>query len=232
MTPALLRAGPAVPSVREHSVSPLRSSRYVVADQAVASFSNFLLTALAGRWLGPSEFGIFALVLASWLLVVGLMEAVVGDPLLVLGEEPGRRRRACDRRPAGRGGAAVPCVAVGLLFGWAPSRGQTLLVLAVFLPSLVLQQLWRIVGFQRGRPLASTVNDLVFLAVQVAALAAAFAVGGSGRAAAVGCWGLGALAASALGFRQFAERSRPCGAASRRCGAAGRSATGSCSTSS
>ena len=185
------------------SISPLWSSRWLVADQAVASLSNFLLMALVGRWLGPADFGVFVLVLASWLIVFGVLEAVIVDPMMVLGEEPDgvaphvtaallvASAPACrtSPQPSSSGVASVP--------------GQTLLVLAVFLPSLVLQQLWRMVGFQRERPVASTVNDLVFLAVQVGALAGAFLIGGFGAPAAAGCWGLGALAGAAFGFWQF-----------------------------
>ena len=191
------------------SVSPLWSSRYVVVDQAVASLSNFLLTALVGRWLGPADFGVFALVLASWPLVVGLMEAAVSDPLLVLGEEPeGIGPHVTGALLVG-GLAATPCVPLALVFGPTSVAGGTLLVLAVFLPSLVLQQLWRTVGFQRGRPLASTVNDAVFLAVQLCGLGAAFATGRFSAPVAAACWGLGSLAATLLGFRQFGGRPAP-----------------------
>jgi O-antigen/teichoic acid export membrane protein len=191
------------------SVSPLWSSRYVVADQAVASFSNFLLTALVGRWLGPDEFGVFALVLASWLLVVGVFEAALSDPLLVYGEEEdGIGPHVTAALLVGLF-AAVPCVVAGVAFGPGTVAGGTLLVLAVFLPALVLQQLWRSVGFQRGRPLASTANDAVFLAVQVAALAAAFGSGRFSAPVAAACWGLGALAATLFGFHQFAGAVAP-----------------------
>jgi O-antigen/teichoic acid export membrane protein len=191
------------------SLSPLWSSRYVVADQAVASFSNFLLTALVGRWLGPADFGLFALVLASWLLVFGVLEAVVVDPMLVYGEDRGGIGRHVTAALLVGLAAAVPSVAAALYLGLGTVPGRTLLVLAVCLPVLVLQQLWRMVGFQRGRALASTVNDLVFLAVQVTALAGAFAVGGFGAPVATACWGLGALAGTAVGFWQFGGRFAP-----------------------
>jgi O-antigen/teichoic acid export membrane protein len=175
----------------------------VVLDQAVASLSNFLLTALVGRWLGPADFGVFALVLASWLLVVGVMEAAVSDPLLVLGEESdGIGPYVTSALLVGLL-AATPCVPLALVFGPLSVAGGTLLVLAAFLPSLVLQQLWRSVGFQRGRPLASTANDAVFLAVQLCGLGAAFATGRFSAPVAAACWGVGSLAATLLGFRQF-----------------------------
>lgn len=175
----------------------------MVLDQAVASLSNFLLTALVGRWLGPADFGVFALVLASWLLVVGVMEAAVSDPLLVLGEESdGIGPYVTSALLVGLL-AATPCVPLALVFGPLSVAGGTLLVLAAFLPSLVLQQLWRSVGFQRGRPLASTANDAVFLAVQLCGLGAAFATGRFSAPVAAACWGVGSLAATLLGFRQF-----------------------------
>ena len=47
------------------TLAPVWRSRYVVLDQAVASLSNFLLMVLVGRWLDPSDYGVFALIAAS-----------------------------------------------------------------------------------------------------------------------------------------------------------------------
>ena len=185
------------------TLAPVWRSRYLILDQAVASLSNFLLMVLVARWLGPADYGVFALIAASWLIVLGVADSVVVDPMMVMGEEPDGVGPHVTAVLIVGGGAAIVYTAVAAGLGFTSTAAQTVLVLGVFLPSLVLQQLWRVVGFQRGRPLASVVNDSVFLIVQLATLALAFGAHDFDERLAAGCWGVGALAAALLGFWQF-----------------------------
>ena len=185
------------------TLAPVWRSRYLILDQAVASLSNFLLMVLVARWLGPADYGVFALIAASWLIVLGVADSVVVDPMMVMGEEPDGVGPHVTAVLIVGGGAAIVYTAVAAGLGFTSTAAQTVLVLGVFLPSLVLQQLWRVVGFQRGRPLASVVNDSVFLIVQLATLALAFGAHDFDERLAAGCWGAGALAAALLGFWQF-----------------------------
>jgi O-antigen/teichoic acid export membrane protein len=185
------------------TLAPVWRSRYLVLDQAVASLSNFLLMVLVGRWLDPSDYGVFALIAASWLIVLGVADSAVVDPMMVMGEEPDGPGPHVTAALVVGAAAAVVYALVSAGLGFTSDPAQTVLVLGIFLPSLVLQQLWRMIGFQRGRALASVVNDSVFLLVQLVALGLAFGTGRFSEQAAAGCWGLGALAAALLGFWQF-----------------------------
>jgi O-antigen/teichoic acid export membrane protein len=194
---------------RIHVNIPARASRVfvrgtstVVVDQAVSSASNFLLVVVVGRWLGPASLGVFALVIAGWLIAYGVFRAVVEDPMTVSG---------CEDRYAGYLGATAVVAIVGaglltvvaLLLGPGTPRGETVAVLAVFLPMLFLQDFWRRVAFVEGRASAAVVNDLAFLVVQVFILVILIVSGRFSAPAAMLAWGTGGLVGAVLGVRQF-----------------------------
>jgi len=80
-------------SIRE-SVSPLRRaltskrSRFVafsVVDQIFVSGSNVLLNILLARWLAKSDFGAFAVLFSIFTLISGFHNALLIEPMSVLG---------------------------------------------------------------------------------------------------------------------------------------------------
>ncbi len=62
-----------------------------LADHGVSSGSNFLLNILLARWLSPSDYGAFALSFAIFLFIAGLHNALVTEPMTVLGLSEFRR---------------------------------------------------------------------------------------------------------------------------------------------
>lgn len=56
-----------------------------VADQGLASGGHFVLNVLLARWLTPSEFGAFAVAFAAFLFAWGIHNAVLIEPMSILG---------------------------------------------------------------------------------------------------------------------------------------------------
>ena len=57
----------------------------LLADQMVFSLGNFLTTVLATRLLAPNEFGVFSILMTANLIIVGLANTVVSEPIRVFG---------------------------------------------------------------------------------------------------------------------------------------------------
>jgi O-antigen/teichoic acid export membrane protein len=177
-------------------------SSLILVDQAVASVSNFAVVLLVGRWLGPAELGLVALVLSIWVIAYGVFRAAVGDPMVVFGEPHG-----LGEYVAATGVMSV--VGIGLLVGTSlilalASRSYAeVLALAVGLPFLLLQDLWRRVAYMRGQPGKAVWNDVAYLAVQGVAIAVLHQAGEFTASGSLICWGLGAAAGAALGVIQF-----------------------------
>jgi O-antigen/teichoic acid export membrane protein len=53
-----------------------------LADQLVASLTNFSLTVLVARAVAPRQFGIFALIMATYVLVAYVGRGLVSEPLI------------------------------------------------------------------------------------------------------------------------------------------------------
>ncbi|MDQ3986393.1 MAG: hypothetical protein M3280_07845 [Actinomycetota bacterium] len=56
-----------------------------VLDQALVSGTNFAVHLLLARWLPPGEFGLFALIFSTFVIVAGFHEALVLEPMSVFG---------------------------------------------------------------------------------------------------------------------------------------------------
>ena len=89
-----------------------RRLRTITVDQAISSASNVLVSILAARVLGVSDFGWFGLVLITYVATQGAARALVGEPLLVRPVEaesrPGEAGPARAREPVrGRNGGAM-----------------------------------------------------------------------------------------------------------------------------
>jgi len=65
-----------------------RRGGMAILDQALFSGSNFILNILLVRWLAPADYGAFAVVFAIFLFLSGFYNALLLEPMSVLG--PGR----------------------------------------------------------------------------------------------------------------------------------------------
>jgi O-antigen/teichoic acid export membrane protein len=149
----------------------------ITIDQAIAGASNVLIAVLAARLLSVASFGLFGIVFLVYVMVQGVSRALVCDPLLVHPIEA--RERTAE--PIGTScllglglGAVVLVGGLGARM-WEPSLGDALIVLAVCVPLLVLQDLGRYIGIATHRPSAALVLDTVWLVLLFAAVAALLA---------------------------------------------------------
>lgn len=181
-------------------------------DQAVSGASNFALAIAAAQVLGPDGFGLFSIVFLSYLTMLGLVRALVNDPLLI-------NQAEAMRRPGDVVGATlalaviaavcIACLGGGLLF-WRDDLGIALLLLTVLLPLMLLQDTGRYLGFASGRPLRSLTIDLIWLGLVAGALAALLLTNRTSLVWFVGAWaGAGALAGLTVPVQIGLPRARP-----------------------
>lgn len=191
-------------SARRGGGAPMAGHRrglLAVLDQGASSASNFLVLITAARALSTGEFGLFALSFAVVTFGLALGRAVVAVPLSI-------DLRLTDARsqPELVGRSTAASAMIGLLFagislilGLVLGRSNpvllTLLVLlALGVPFVLMQDLWRYLATARGRPGDALKADLGWLVVASAALGCTF-IPAASRFAWLGVtgWVLGAV---------------------------------------
>jgi len=200
--------------LRRHLGGGARSrAATTLADQCVASASNFAVGIVVARISGPAGLGAFALAYAAWILLTLLHRSLITDPMVIMGDLRGdqkdefiRRGFAADVTFSAAATCIVAAVGTALLVVGQHAYGEGLLSVTPWILVLLLQDYWRQIGFMQGTPKKSLMNDLLFNAVQALAFAAVFVVGLHSVFAVVSAWGLGAAVAALYGLRQFSVR--------------------------
>jgi len=181
-----------------------RSIAWGFVDQAFSSATNFGLSLIAGRLLGPSGLGEVFLGFSIYLVCLGLQRRLLTDPLVAATAGAAVRR---GRETTGLSltvaitaglGATVVALVAGFVLPGLPGRG-VLLIAPWLLPTL-LQDVIRNVLFRDGRAAAAAANDGVWFIVMALTVVPAWHLGTA--EATMACWGVGAVAASALGLVQ------------------------------
>lgn len=144
----------------------LRGASWSIADQAVYSLSNVLLAILVARQVSPEEFGAFSTVYIIYVCSQGVNEGIHGEAFAVAysAADTGHRRRILADAAASAlvfGAVLGAICALAGLFTPGPI-GDLLPVLALILPGLFLQDLWRFALFAERLPRAACINDLVW----------------------------------------------------------------------
>ena len=178
-------------------------------SQGFSSATNLGLTVIAARVLGPGGLGTVAIAFASYLTILGFQRALVTDPLVAQYASLPADVRARSTRKALTVALLGAAAAAGLLglVGVAAhgSIGRALVILAPWLPALVIQDFWRAVLFRDRRARSAATNDACWLFAMAVTAPLAWWLGSDW--AVVGCWGFGGLAGTLLGFAQ--TRARP-----------------------
>lgn len=186
----------------------LVSRGLTVADQAISSASNMLLSVAIATGVSAAVFGEFALIYSIYWLLLGGTRAAVLDPLLIT------QRNVLKGAPvhlvAVASATAVGAlgIPVGLLLLATPLD----VAWAVFflgLPVLLVQDALRYVGFLEQRPGRAVLLDGVWLVVMVVATVLALTGAIAGTAAVLALWILGALLADVIGLVAFGIRREP-----------------------
>ena len=184
-----------------------------VADQAVASLSNFALGIYVARTFGAASFGAFSLAFLTYTVVLNASRGLATDPLLVrfsgAQQRPWLRATSAASATAllvGAGAGAL-CVLVGLAL--PDPVGAAFVALGVGMPGLMLQDSWRFALFAAGRPASACLNDVLWSGLLLLALVGIHV---SGEGTMVGClfaFGGTAWVASLVGAVQAGTPPRP-----------------------
>jgi len=200
-------------------VNPLRRLRatrvggytWGFVDQVCASATNFSLSLIAGRILGPDGLGVVVIGFSAYLLALGFQSSLLTTPLVASTAALPEERRLVEIRR----GLAVSILAsllativfVGCGLGIPGQTGRTFLILSPWLLPGMLQDFVRSMLYQESRFRKAAINDATWLAVMIATSPVAWALGGEWAVA--GSWGCGATAAATLGLTQLRVRPEP-----------------------
>lgn len=137
-----------------------------VADQAASSITNFAVGAVVARTLGVIDFGIFALVWATYGVILNISRGLTTDPLMVRfsGVSTASWRAAvspaCGTALLVGIGTGAASIVVGSIVGGP--IGIAFIALGLTLPGLLLQDSWRFAFFAAGQGSKALVNDVVW----------------------------------------------------------------------
>ena len=185
-----------------------RDMGWGVLDQALSSATNFGLTLLAGRLLGPRGLGIVVIAFSVYLLALSLQRALVNDPLVVA-----TAQLAVQERHRAVRSAVTLVLGSGIIFSGVilaiaallpPAGASGLRLIAPWIVPTLLQDLWRSVLFRDRRGAAAALNDGLWAVGIVVALPVAIAT--RQEWAVMGAWGFGAALGAIAGFAQTRDR--------------------------
>lgn len=174
------------------------------ASQVASSITNFSLSLVAARLLGPSGLGSVFIGFSYYLIILGFQRALITDPLVAVSTPlPGPERSLASSA------ALTACIILGslatlLLVSGAyllpPTIREGLLPFGVWLIPALLQDFWRVVLFRDRRGRAAALNDAAWVIIMVLTIWLPL----SWRTAwgIVAWWGIGALGGTLLGLLQ------------------------------
>jgi O-antigen/teichoic acid export membrane protein len=184
-----------------------------MADQCLASASNFVVGIVVARLSGPAGLGAFALAYAIWVLLTMIHRSLITVPMVIMGDVRGDRKNefvqrgfAADVAFGLMAASITAAVGTSLLLVGQHTFGVGLLSLAPWILALDLQDYWRQMGFMQGTPDKSLKNDLLFNTVQAVTFGAVFVAGLHSVFAVVSAWGVAATVGALYGLRQFSVR--------------------------
>jgi O-antigen/teichoic acid export membrane protein len=145
-----------------------------IADQAMSSLTNFLLSIVVARSLGAAQFGAFSLAYVTYGLAINASRGLSIEPLLIRfsGAIPPTWRRATAH-------STGTALLVGLITGACAlaagrvaggTTGLAFVALGLTLPGLMLQDSWRYAFFALGKGHHAFINDTIWAVILVPAL--------------------------------------------------------------
>ena len=146
-----------------------------ILDQGLVSGANFTLSILYARWLSADDYGRFAILLGIFLLATGFHNAILLEPMSVLGparndvSRRGYLRNLVILHVATTLILAAILGATGVVLLWrAPKIGHDLFWLALALPVILLFWLLRRVCYLTGDSGRAAFSSLVYASAMLA----------------------------------------------------------------
>jgi O-antigen/teichoic acid export membrane protein len=156
------------------NIAVIRRAGWGFADQALSSLTNFGVGVLVARTVGREDFGAFSLAFATYLVALISSRALSSEPLVIRhshGPHAEWRRAAAGASAlallAGVIGGAVVAVISVLTDG---PISEAFLGLALVLPGLLLQDMWRFAFVAQGKVHRAFLCDLTWIVLLVPAL--------------------------------------------------------------
>lgn len=172
------------------------------ADQALSSLTNFAVGVLVARSVDPEAFGAFSVAFTTYTIALITSRALASEPFMVRHSATSHD----DWHAAARGSSGLALIVgltagaivviLGLVFGG--SIGTAFISLAIVLPGLLSQDMWRFALIARGRAKWAFILDLAWLILLAPGLLLLDTVGSRSLAWPILVWG-GAGGITALG---------------------------------
>lgn len=190
-----------------------RRAGWGLADQAFSSLTNFALGLMVARAVAADDFGAFSLAFATYLLAMGLVRAVVAQPLIIrystATADEWRRGTAEGTGAAVVIGIAAAAIAVVVGLVGSGAFGHAFLALAITFPGLLVQDCWRFAFLAKGEPKSAFANDALWALVLFPLLIVLAATDSVSVFAATLVWGGSATLAAVFGIVQSKAMPRP-----------------------
>lgn len=187
-----------------------------LADQAMCSLSNALMSFYVARELGATKYGAFSIAYVTYSLALNASRGLATEPLLV---RYSNAKLAAWRLAVSRstgtaivGGIVMGCCSIvgGILIHGTVGLG--LIALGLVLPGLMLQDSWRYAFFALGRGSQSFLNDTVWTVAMLAAVAVLHVTHHGSVFWYLLVWGMAATFAGCVGPLQARVMPNPLGA--------------------
>jgi O-antigen/teichoic acid export membrane protein len=187
-----------------------------LADQAMSSLSNAMMSFYVARELGAVKYGAFSLAYVTYSCALNASRGLATEPLIVrYSNSKLPEWRLAVSRSTGTavvGGIAMGCLSIvaGILLHGTVGLG--FIALGLVLPGLMLQDSWRYAFFALGRGGQSFLNDLAWTVMMLAAVVVLHLVHAHSAFWFLLAWGLAATFAACLGPFQARVVPNPVGA--------------------
>ena len=194
------------PSLRGDSSGPGRGRAlavggWAIGDQAVASLSNVALALLIARVSSAREFGAYSLAFGTYVLATGLSRAVWCDAFMIRYSDRPREDQVRHYRDLLGVGVGVGTLGSIVLLATAAAVGNPVasffVVVAIFLPGLVMQDCWRQTMFAARDSRGAFLCDLLWLGLEIPLLIVAAVVDPHQPLGYLAGWGVAGLLTSA-----------------------------------
>lgn len=151
---------------------PHAAAFWALCDQGISSLTNFGLVIVAARMLSVQDFGLFTTAYLVYLVAVGVVQALVGQELVLLKKSSASRVVAIRSALQFISVAAIPPAVILVVVGMAvPSLGASFVVLGCLFPLLMLQEVFRCAASFLRAPQLALAGDLAWLLLLVCSFA-------------------------------------------------------------
>jgi O-antigen/teichoic acid export membrane protein len=146
-----------------------------VADHALFSVTNFLVSILLARWLSPAEYGAFAIAFSVYILISTLQIGTIIEPMLIFGSGTYRSQFSGYMRTLTRAhflitgvcSTVLLLVAAALALFGSTAVALSLAGLAAASPFMLLTGVRRRIFYVDGRIHFAAITSAVFLALSL-----------------------------------------------------------------